>query len=247
MRLLLIDVGNSRLKWAHADRAGLGPVQALAHDGDPARLVAQIPQLRVDAVRIANVTGAAHAAALAEAIRQRHGCAPVFAESAAAHAGLRSAYAEPQRLGVDRWLNLLAARRRSQGGAACIASAGTALTFDAVDAGGQHLGGIIAPGLMTAQQAVLGATRFAAAGPDAAYDAGLGRDTEACVRQGALHACAGLVDRLARRYPQALLLLTGGDAGLLQPHLECADWQLAPDLVLEGLLDPVEGPSAFLS
>lgn len=235
MKLLLIDVGNSRLKWAHADGAGLGPVQALAHAGDPARVIAQIPQQRVDEVRIANVTGAAHAAALADAIQQRQGCRPVFAQSAAEHAGLRSAYAEPQRLGVDRWLNLLAARRRT-GGAACIASAGTALTFDAVAADGQHLGGIIAPGLITAQQAVLGATRFAAAGPDAAYSAGLGQDTEACVRQGALHACAGLVDRLARRHPNALLLLTGGDAPLLRPHLESGDWQLAPDLVIEGLL-----------
>lgn len=235
MSLLLLDVGNSRLKWALATRDALGPVQAFAHGGEPAQAIAGIPLQRVEAVRIANVTGSVHAEAIAAVIRRRFGREPLFARSAARHGELRSAYAEPQRLGVDRWLNLLAARRRTRG-LACIASAGTALTFDVVDASGQHLGGIIAPGLMTAQQGVLGATRFDAAGPDTAYGEGLGDDTEACVRQGALHACAGLVDRLARRYPQALLLLTGGDSDVLRGHLESPHWQPAPDLVLEGLL-----------
>lgn len=231
---LLIDVGNSRLKWALAQGGALAPAQALVHHGDPAAVVARIDAPAVAAIRVANVTGAEHAATLAAALMARFGVAPRFAVSDAAHGTLRSAYAEPGRLGVDRWLMLLAARARTPG-AACIASAGTALTFDALAADGQHLGGIIAPGLVTAQQAVLGATRFAASGPDHAYEAGLGRDTEACVRQGALHACAGLVERLAARHAGALLLLTGGDAASLRPHL-AGDWQLLPDLVLEGLL-----------
>jgi len=128
-------------------------------------------------------------------------------------------------------------------GAACVASAGTALTFDAVDAQGQHLGGVIAPGLLTMQQAVLGATRFAAAGPAQDYSEGLGRDTEACVRQGALHAGAGLVERLAARHGGgARCLLTGGDAERLLPHLG-GSWSLRPNLVMEGLLAYARGAS----
>lgn len=242
MSTLLLDVGNSRVKWALAREGVVTPAQAIAHRGDPAAVVAEIGGTgihtatiqAITAIRVANVTGAAHAAALAAALEARFGHAPQFVQAQRAHRGLRSAYAEPQRLGVDRWLALLAAWSRVQG-AACVVSCGTALTFDAVDAQGQHLGGVIAPGLVTAQQAVLGATRFAAAGPDQAYSAGLGTDTEACVRQGALHACAGLVERLAARQPNAARFITGGDAETLRAQLQGA-WVPVPDLVLEGLL-----------
>ena len=234
MRRLLLDVGNSRLKWALAVDDALAPSRAIAHGGDPAAIVASIDTGMVDAIWIANVTGVQHAGALSAALQARYGREPNFAMPEAERLGLRSAYVNPQRLGIDRWLALLAAWSRVRG-AVCVASCGTALTFDAVDTQGRHLGGIIAPGLLTAQQAVLGATRFAGAGPDLAYDDELGRDTEACVRQGALHACAGLVDRLAARQPEAACILTGGDAALLHAHL-CGRWVVAPDIVLEGLM-----------
>lgn len=232
---LLIDVGNSRLKWALADdHAMLGPAQALAHGGDPAAVVELLSvPVSVRDAWIANVTGETHGERLAAALALRHHLSPRFARPIEGLQGLRIVYEDPARLGVDRWLALLAAWSRDRA-AACVVSAGTALTFDAIDGHGQHLGGIIASGLMTAQQAVLGATRFAAAGPAFHYTAGLGSDTEACVRQGALHACAGLVERLAARYGGQRRYLTGGDAETLRPHL-AGDWILVPDLVLEGL------------
>jgi type III pantothenate kinase len=232
---LLLDVGNSRLKWAQAEGHHIVAGAAQEHGGDPAAAVAAMPDLKVEAIWISNVTGAALGAPLAAALGRRYGVEARFAAVAARHAGLAAAYAEPKRLGVDRWLCLLAAWTQTRA-AACVASAGTALTFDAVDASGRHLGGIIAPGLTTMQQAVLGATRFAAAGPNAAYTEGLGTDTEACVRQGALHAAAGALDRLAGKYGAAAPgLLTGGDAEALLPHLG-SGWSLRPNLVLEGLL-----------
>ncbi len=232
---LLIDVGNSRLKWALADDHGIvTPAQALAHGGDPASVVELLAlPAGVREAWIANVTGEAHGERLAAALSLRHRLSPRFARPVDGLQGLRIAYEDSSRLGVDRWLILLAGWSR-QRGAACVVSAGTALTFDAVDAGGQHLGGVIASGLTTAQQAVLGATRFAAAGPAFQYSAGLGNDTEACVRQGALHACAGLIERLAARHGGEYRYLTGGDAETLRPHLS-GDWLLVPDLVLEGL------------
>jgi len=235
MKLLLLDVGNSRLKWAGADASGLRPGGAVEHGGNPAAAVSGIGEESVDAIWIANVTGAALGDKLAAVLKLRYGATPRFAAVQGQCAGLRAAYAEPQRLGIDRWLCLLAAWSETRG-PACVASAGTALTFDAVDAQGQHLGGVIAPGLVTMQQAVLGATRFAASGPAQDYSDGLGRDTDSCVRQGALHAGAGLVERLAARYGKdARCLLTGGDAGRLLPHLG-GDWKLRPNLVMEGLL-----------
>lgn len=233
--LLLLDVGNSRLKWAPAGAAGLGEGGAVEHGGNPAAALAAVDMAAADAIWIANVTGAALGDKLAAVLKTRFGVAPRFARVEAEHAGLKVAYTSYQLLGIDRWLCLLAAWSEARG-PVCIASAGTALTFDAVDAGGQHLGGVIAPGLLTMQQAVLGATRFPASGPAQDYGDGLGADTDACVRQGALHAGAGLVDRLRTRYGKdAKCLLTGGDAARLLPHLQ-AGWSLRPNLVMEGLL-----------
>lgn len=234
MSQLLLDIGNSRLKWAVVPSlaAPLPAAQALPHEGAPAVAVAGIPLSAVDAVFIAHVTGGAHEAAIIQAVQQRFGHTPQFARSAAECAGLKNAYAEPARLGVDRWLAMLALWTRS-GGAFCVASAGTALTFDAVDDQGQHQGGVIAPGLVAMIGATLGHTRFAVGDMAAAFDNALGRDTESCVRQGALHAAAGLLDRLSAQHP-GLAVLAGGDAPVLHPQLASV-WQIEPGLVLQGL------------
>ena len=71
--------------------------------------------------------------------------APRFVTTAHAQFGVRCAYADPARLGVDRWVAVLAAYHAAHG-AACVLDAGTAVTFDAVAADGRHLGGLIFPG-----------------------------------------------------------------------------------------------------
>jgi type III pantothenate kinase len=230
---VLLDIGNSRLKWATVKDGALRFGDALEHAGNPTAALAAVPLQISDAVWLCHVTGSVHEARLIREIETRTGGAPRIARVSAECAGLRVAYAEPQRLGVDRWLMMLAIWTQLRA-PFCVVSAGTALTFDAVDAQGQHLGGVIAPGLSTMQQAVLGATRFDVRGQDPHYDDSLGSDTERCVRQGAAHACAGLIERLARRHPGAQIL-SGGDARSLQPLL-AGDWELRPQLVLEGLL-----------
>lgn len=230
--ILLIDIGNSRLKWAAWDGNGLGAPHAVEHGGRPAALLAGLELPRATAAWVTQVMGASHEAAIAEAVRARCGATPGFARSEAARDGLVSAYVEPQRLGVDRWLSMLALWAETRA-AFRVVNAGTALTFDAVDGAGRHLGGLIAPGLRTAQNAVRGTTRFELRADNASYTEGLGQDTEGCVRQGALHACAGLIERAAR-LGEGPCVITGGDAPALLPHL--AGWTLRPNLVLEGLL-----------
>jgi type III pantothenate kinase len=191
--------------------------------------------MTVNAVWIAQVMGAPHEPKIASAIQGRFGLAPQFARSRDEYLGLKCAYADPSRLGVDRWLMLLAAWRE-QRGACCVVSAGTALTFDAVDVQGQHMGGFIAPGLAAMLKATLGSTRFATFDLDAEYDAGLGDNTEACVRQGAFLACVGAIDRgLSTTGVSGPRFICGGDAATLLPQLDGA-WQHRRDLVLQGLL-----------
>lgn len=238
MTTLLLDIGNSRLKWTLAEDADapLPPAQALAHEGAPAQALQQLAAawrgIAPAAVCIAHVTGPAHEAALVDAVQQAFGITPRFARSSAECTGLRSAYEDPTRLGVDRWLAMLVLWTQHRS-AFCVASAGTALTFDAVDDAGQHLGGVIAPGLAAMIDATLGRTRFAVGELTATFDNSLGRDTESCVRQGALHAAAGLLDRLGTAHA-GVRVLAGGDAASLQPLLRDR-WRIESDLVLQGL------------
>ncbi len=233
--MLLLDIGNSRIKAARATPAGLVALPTRGHQGDAAGALAALDDGgERGAIWISHVLGTAAEAALGEAVQARWRQAPHYARSSTECAGLRNAYREPERLGVDRWLVMLAAWT-TQRRAAIVVDAGTALTADVIDANGLHQGGLIAAGLLTAQRGVLGATRFATRDTAAAYDGGLGHDTEACVRQGAMLSCLGAIDRAAAwAGPDAYRCITGGDAATLLPHL-AAGWEHRPLLVLEGL------------
>ena len=232
---LLIDIGNTRLKWAFARDGRLAEQGVVAHAGAPSAALRELPAAALDGVLLAHVTGREHEGALGEAIRTHYGVAPQIARTAREWRGLRNAYREPERLGVDRWLAMVAVWHERHG-KACVVDAGTALTADVIADDGCHRGGFIAGGLATQQIAVLGATRFATRDQEARYDGGLGNDTESCVRQGAMLACLGAIDRAAALAgPQARCILTGGDAERLLPYLD-ARWSLRRSLVLEGLL-----------
>jgi type III pantothenate kinase len=172
----------------------------------------------------------------------RRGVAIRYVATTAERCGVTCGYADPSRLGVDRWLGVLAAYARAHG-AACVVSAGTAVTFDAVSADGRHLGGVIMPGarLMAAaldrETSNIGSTPLAGL-PPLGLDL-LGRDTAAAVGRGALLALAAGIDRAVARVGQAfgappVAYLTGGDATTLAPWLETRV-EIRTDLVLEGL------------
>ena len=155
---------------------------------------------------------------------------------------MRCAYTDPSRLGVDRWVAVLAAHHAAHT-AACVINAGTAVTFDAVDSGGAHLGGLIMPGASLFAAALDRNTRNI--GPTAPVPAVahglelLGRNTDAAVGRGAWLALAAALDRATATVARALgttpvVYLTGGDADALRGWLE-TQVQLRADLVLEGL------------
>jgi type III pantothenate kinase len=150
-----------------------------------------------------------------------------------------NAYRNPEKLGVDRWLALIAVHRRTRA-PACIVDCGTAVTFDGLDPEGRHLGGLILPGLRMMQDALLGHTQIGLLSPVDGVEL-LARDTAGAVTSGALFACAGLLElvvgRIARecgRVPE--VVLTGSDGAKLQAVLETGSGY-EPDLVLQGLAE----------
>lgn len=245
--MIVVDAGNTRIKWASVGpdgallEGGLAPHRD-APEAAVAQLAAALPRA-ASSVWIANVAGPELGRRLAAAVRERLGLDPRFAKVVSEQLGVRCAYAEPARLGVDRWLGVLAAHHRARG-PACIVGAGTAVTFDAVDAGGTHLGGLIFAGARLAARALeqntadIGPTAAAAAPPPAGR-LPLGRSTEEAVGFGSMLALASAVDRAAGHVRDALgappvVYLTGGDAAALAAWLTTPH-ELRADLVLEGL------------
>src|SRR5690606_4391918 len=140
----LFDLGNTRLKCARLGEDGRpGEARAFPHeDGALAPDWATGLPPRIEAAYVASVASSALRVALLDALAAR--CDRIsVAATRKTWQGLRIAYDEPARLGVDRFLTLLAAHGR--GGAWLVVGVGTALTIDLVDADGRHHGGRIAP------------------------------------------------------------------------------------------------------
>lgn len=236
--MLLIDLGNTRLKWATLAGAGLRPGGVFAHAGHEldARLRGEWNDLaRPERVLVASVLDETRERLLDAHLRDRFGVAPRFVRSPAQALGVRNAYAEPARLGVDRFLALAALHAREPQ-AQLLASVGTAMTLDLLDAGGRHHGGLILP----APQLMRASLRSGTARVDVVEGrwSELPDNTADAVVSGSLQAAAGAVERFAQVAAQRLgrgpaLFLTGGGAGELAALLPEA--RRVHDLVLEGL------------
>ena len=134
----LFDLGNSRFKAAAWEGGAPGPVHAWPHG----EAVHQAPVPRGRRAWVASVASQALTSAVLERLHGQFEQVHV-ASTRAECAGVRIAYPQPHKLGVDRFLALLAAHRL--GGDVLVAGVGTALTIDLLDASGQHHGGRIAP------------------------------------------------------------------------------------------------------
>lgn len=255
MAVLLVDIGNSRIKWVRAAGGHLGPRHAAAHLGwgvaDYRRRLfgrARSPQSALGARGIEQVLVSSVAApkvnrALAAAAR-RAGVTIRFVWVPRRGGGVTVGYAEPWRLGVDRFVAAVGAHAFFASVPVCVVGVGTAMTIDLVGADGRHQGGVIIPGPTLMVETLLdrthGIRRRARGGRAVVVGRSLfGRSTRAAIVQGARYAAAATIDQaveqaeaIVGRMP--LVVLTGGGApavrGLLRSH-----WVLVPDLVLRGL------------
>ena len=253
---LVVDCGNSRIKWAVAGDGRIrdaGSASLLGEDAAAAESMALDALASAVArhpgrVLVASVAPAALDERMAAAIRARGG-QPEFAAVTAAAAGIECGYRRPETLGVDRWLAMVAGRRVADG-PFVVVGAGTAVTIDSVDAAGRHLGGLILPGERLMLEALatntgrIGQVPQAAAGRPEGL-AMLGRATDEAVGRGSRLAIAAAVDRAVALIARELgdeptVLVGGGDARLLADWLETRV-ELRADLVLEGLAIVAQG------
>ena len=236
---LLLDIGNSRLKCAYAIREQLFPLFAVLQNEPDFieqltrqwQALPDVPnELAISCVgRPENIQRVLNLAEqLWPGIRIKIPKAQAFA------LGVHNAYQEPQKLGIDRWLALIAVRQICREDV-CVIDCGTAITLDFMSAHGQHLGGLISPGLTLMKQSLAKGTEQLMF-TETDYLPGLANHTEAAIYSGTLFAAAGLIEKVLKSQPTTCkLFLTGGDAPLLATQLNrmvC----IVPELVLQGLL-----------
>lgn len=231
---LLIDAGNSRVKWALYATHGLVAEGAVAHD----TLFSLAEAWRPYPIREA--WGASVAGPEVQAALEAFLTVPVrWVRAAASGCGIVNHYLNPAEQGADRWLAVVAARHLESGDV-IVASAGTALTVEALTAEGNYLGGLILPGYRLMLQSL--ARNTAQLDRPAGQPVPFPQGTEDAIASGVSDAMAGAVERLRLRLARhtgrapAPVLVTGGDATRLAPSLE-KPCRIVDNLVLLGLLN----------
>lgn len=233
---LLLDCGNSRIKWRQQSGASIVDYGTL----DPGALAAaSIDGLAALAensagVLVASVAGDAVNERL-RAVLQSVGAVSWFATAPPTLDGLVNSYREPRLLGVDRWLAMLALWTETRDRFAVV-DAGSALTIDLVTDGGRHAGGYILPGLSLMQRALHADTEKVRFEERVSPALAPGASTAEAVVHGAALALVAAVERVIDRagLSPAQVFLCGGDARTLAPLLS-QPLQLRDGVVLDGL------------
>lgn len=230
MNRLLIDAGNTRIKFALVSEDGWSTVHATSTDGELDLSV--FSGCGIGAVWVSNVAGEAVAQKIVSAC-DLVGVMPRFIKAELCQCGVRNGYARPEQLGCDRWASLIAAWHRV-GRACLVVGCGTATTIDALSDSGEFIGGLILPGIELMQRSLSSATANLRVGegkytdfPDNTVDALFG---------GAIQATSGAIQRqyALLNVAGAPVLLSGGAAGSLLPQLDLP-LQRLDDMVLQGL------------
>lgn len=233
--VLELDVGNSSAKWRVLAPERLAGGRIVLTDS---ALCMLLDEHQISAIRVGSVAGQT-VEDMVSAVARRFAIPCHFARSQSFGCGLTNSYRDPSKMGVDRWLAMLAAWRLVQG-EVIVVDAGTALTIDLVDRNGCHSGGFILPGRRLIHESLTSSTervRYDGA-PDASIAPGV--TTAECVEHGSwlslLSAIRSVVADCCRRSGRApRVVLTGGDAPSLMRLAGESDWQLKEELVLDGL------------
>ena len=264
MKRLLLDAGNTRLKWAICEEGQLSQQGSLTYEWASLdnQLDAVFSKLLVeegplDGVLLSNVVGKKLTDVLQQVLNVNRAdgmltggellkhLPPLGIENVTAQPnayGVRCAYENPAQLGADRWAALVAARHYGIGdgaGASCIIDSGTALTVDVLTADGRHAGGIIIPGLEMMVSSLVDNTEGIFAGDQLDLSPLAVTNTAAAVQAGVSAAMRGAVQQVLQYCREEFgevpyCVLTGGNAQRLLPGLPDST-RLEPDWVLKGL------------
>lgn len=233
--LLLIDAGNTRIKWALADHdAGLGQwtgAGAVTH-AQLNHLPASWRRHHVTRVIVSNVAGVKLRDQLQLMLPTTD---IVWFTAQQQRAGLRNGYREPGQLGADRFAAAIGARALAPDQALVVATCGTATTVDAVSADGLFVGGMILPGLgLMASSLAHNTAQLPHVAASDALSPVFADNTGDAIVSGCLSAQAGAIERACRLHQATLCILSGGAARFIAPAMT-APHRMVDNIVLIGL------------
>ncbi|MFL9811630.1 type III pantothenate kinase [Stutzerimonas sp. VN223-3] len=240
--ILELDCGNSFIKWRVIPSAGGAPVT----EGVAAQVAELVCDLisrctgRISRCRLVSVRSDIETKAIVGVLSEALKVDVAEVRPAERVASVVNGYRDHRRLGLDRWLALVAAHELC-GGACLVIDLGTAITVDFVASDGKHLGGYIAPGMALLRNQLLAHARriqYNAAGAELALtDISPGKSTAEAVERGCLimvrsYVASQISNAGGQLGGSFAAYVTGGDAVLVAdlPSVTCV-----PDLVFRGL------------
>jgi type III pantothenate kinase len=234
MNCLQLDFGNSSAKWRLLAgdqvraRGRYLPGDVVSEQG----LLACAEQL--DAVWVSSVASPEREGELSALVERRWGVQPWYARTQARTGELVNSYTDPARMGVDRWLVMVAGWQRLRS-RFVVVDVGSATTIDVVTDAGVHEGGYILPGPELMERALLLDTDRVRFEEQVAYNLAPGCSTAEAVRHGIALAQAGALHQALAQQPRGVPVLICGGAGEQLRALAGIDAEVVPDLVFEGL------------
>jgi type III pantothenate kinase len=239
--MLLVDIGNTAVKWAlHGPGDGVQGGRIVHHGHDMATAFStawgELPG--PGRIVVANVAGDTVAASLADWTDMHWSLEPEFIRTEKAAGGVSNAYDIATDLGVDRWAALVGAHHHVDG-PVCVIDCGTAITIDLLSAEGQHLGGVILPGVGLLKGVLLEETANVLSSQGERTPEPAATNTGAGVHNGAVHMAVAAIDRIVDSHVASQgdaleLVITGGDASEMLTLL-ARRVRHEPELVLKGL------------
>jgi type III pantothenate kinase len=247
MRTLLLDLGNTRLKWKFLNE---NVCAALTHS-DEADAWQPLWQLaKPDHILLASVQ-AKRATELVSLIKHHWAIEPTRVQTPARFqlADGRvwtNAYAEPAKLGVDRFLAMIAAMQLFGPKRLCVSMVGTAQTIDVIEADGQHLGGLILPGPHLMRTSLHENTAaLPMVDSNLSNAPWLGTNTDSAIALASYRAGAALVQQVCERYLVDQCVLSGGASTKMVPFVSHS-MHRSEELVLLGIETYIEAKAQQL-
>ncbi len=248
--ILELDAGNTRIKWRLREKQEASSTWATVADGSVYALertpsvfielgkqLEKLPMKNISRTLVSSVRAEGFKIAFSSMMTEKWHLQPEFAVSGKQCCGVVNAYSEPSKLGVDRWLAMLAAYHQEN--AACyVIDCGTTITVDIIAENGQHQGGYIVPGLQLLRDALAARSKALATEKADWSSSEPGASTTSAVHNGILRSVLGFIRDIKQESDRSEggrhWYFAGGDAAVLLPHLS---WGIKhqPDLVLDGL------------
>jgi len=245
---LLIDCGNSRMKYVYLNSDSLSKVESLDNDQIDQKTLNQMLN-GVSVVCVSSVLDEQLFELISNSALQ-NGATLIQAKTQAQTNGIVCGYKKPQQMGVDRWLAILGAQHLMPNLNLIIVDAGTATTVDILTSNKRHLGGWILPGVETIHNSITERAANVHSEFKMIDQLSFGVTTQENVNQASWAATLGLISMAKETFVNYFdknnektsddiqLLFTGGNGKkLMQLYQEFNSEELifVPELVFHGL------------